>query len=113
MEVSGEEGMTLYLVIEDDEGNRTSYPLNYANGSYTAEIPEGEGKEGYDYWISDAEDGDPMEDAWSGSLPPLKEKMEHEFPVWIIILIIVLLLLAVIVVLIAMKRGSGGGPYEE
>jgi hypothetical protein len=113
VEVTGDEGMTLYLVVEDEEGNRESYPLAYSNGKYTAEVPMDDAEEGYDYWISDTEDGEPMEDAWNGSLPSLKEEDEDGFPSWIIILILVAIILFALVILLVVSPKRSGEEFEE
>ncbi|MBN1540473.1 MAG: hypothetical protein JW939_10040, partial [Candidatus Thermoplasmatota archaeon] len=113
VEVTGDEGMTLYFVVEDEDGNRISYPLTYSNGKYTAEVPKDDAEKGYDYWISDTENGDQMEDAWSGSLPSLKEGGDDEFPLWIIILILVAVVLLALAILLVVSSRRPHGDLEE
>jgi len=113
VEVTGDEGMTIFFIVEDEDGNRASYPLTYSSGKYTAEVPKEDAEKGYDYWISDTENGDTLEDAWSGSLPSLKEEQDDDFPLWLVIIPALLILIAIAIVLIAMSPGSKGDEYEE
>jgi len=114
VEVTGDEGMTIFFIVEDEDGNRASYPLTYSSGKYTAEVPKEDAEKGYDYWISDTENGDTLEDAWSGSLPSLKEEQDDDFPLWIIILILVaVILFALVILLVVSSRRTREDLDEE
>ena len=110
IEVAAEEGLDLFLVVEDAGGNLTSYPMVYdEDGMYTAEIPEDVGMEGYSYWISEEEDGEPISTSYEEALPALKEKNDTNFPWWIIILIVIVIVLAAIILYFVFARGGGYG----
>jgi hypothetical protein len=113
IEVEGDEGQTLYFVVEDSEGGKTSFPLTYSNGKYRADIPAAEAGEGNDFWISTTEDGEPLVTAPQGTLPELKEKEDDPFPVWIIFLILAVLIIMIVVVIILVTRGKGEEEHEE
>jgi hypothetical protein len=112
IEVEGEEGQTLYFVVEDSEGGRNSFILSYSDDKYITEIMADEANEGDEFWISRSENGEPIVDAPQGSLTGLKEEESDPFPIWIIILIIAILLIIIIAVIIAVTRGMGEY-YEE
>ncbi len=110
IEVAAEEGLDLFLVVEDAGGNLTSYPMVYdEDGMYTAEIPEDVGMEGHSYWISEEEDGEPISTSYEEALPALKEKNDTNFPWWIIILIVIVIVLAAIILYFVFARGGGYG----
>jgi len=110
VEVDAEDGLTLYLVVEDDDGNRTSYQMTYdVENGYSAEIPEEAGLEGYSYWISEEEDGEAISNDYDGVLPALKEKDDGGFPWWIILLIVGIIILAAIILYFVFARGGGYG----
>jgi hypothetical protein len=77
VEVSGSEGQDLWVVVEDDEGNKRSYKMTYDDGKYTAEIPKDEAEEGFEFWISRSEDGGPIDGSMAGDLPSIKEKKDN------------------------------------
>lgn len=114
VEVIAEEGLTLFLVVEDEDGNRTSYQMTYnEEGEYIAEIPEEAGMEGYPFWISEEENGDPISNDYDDILPALKEKGDG-FPWWIILLIIIVIILAGVILYLVFARGGGyGGEVGE
>ncbi|MGA1792553.1 MAG: hypothetical protein ACMUHM_01245 [Thermoplasmatota archaeon] len=112
VEVKGSEGQELWVVVEDENGNRTSYKMTYKDGKYSAEIPKEAAEEGFDYWISDSEDGDPIDNSLRGYLPSIKEKEEDEFP-WLVILLVAIIFALVVIILILVLRGKGGEEYYE
>ncbi|MGA1820267.1 MAG: right-handed parallel beta-helix repeat-containing protein [Thermoplasmatota archaeon] len=113
VEVEGSEGQELWVVVEDEDGNRTSYKMTYQDGKYRAEIPKEDAEEGFAYWISDSEDGDPIDNSLRGNLPSIKEKEEDEFP-WLVILLVAIIFALLVVILILVLRSKGGEEeYEE
>jgi hypothetical protein len=113
IEVKAEEGLTIYLVMEDEEGNLTSYPMTYDDGKYTAEVQDEVGMEGYSWWISEEEDGAPIAGDYSDVLPALKEK-DNAFPWWIILLVIVVIILAgAILYFVFIREGGYGGEVGD
>jgi hypothetical protein len=113
IEVKAEEGLALFLVVEDEVGNLSSYPMTYDDGKYTAVIPEEAGMEGYSYWISEDEDGDPIATGYSDALPALKEK-DNAFPWWIILLVIIVIILAgAILYFVFIREGGYGGEVGD
>jgi hypothetical protein len=111
--VEAEEGYTVYLVVEDDQGNRSSYLMNYSDGRYSAEIQRDEGGSGFAVWVSFEEDGEPISENLTSTLPALKEELDDEFPVWFVVIPALLILLAIMIVVIAMVRGSKREDHEE
>ncbi|MFO8051504.1 MAG: right-handed parallel beta-helix repeat-containing protein [Thermoplasmatota archaeon] len=113
VEIEGSEGQDLWVIVEDEEGNRTSYKMDYEDGRYTGDIPLEEAGEGLNYWISGEEGGEPLGDDYQGTLPsPRKEEEDDDFPVWIIILIVVIVLL-LIIILVLMATGKKEEYYHE
>jgi len=113
VEVEGSEGQDLWVVVEDGSGNRESYKMTYQDGKYTAEIPKDEAEEGFDYWISDSEDGDPIDNSLRGYLPSLEKEDKDEFP-WLIIILVILIFAVLAAVLVLVLRGRGDEEdYEE
>ena len=113
VEAEGTEGQDLWVVVEDDDGTRKSYKMTYSEGRYSADIPKEDAEEGFDYWISDAEDGDPVDNSLRGTLPSVKEEEEDEFP-WLVVLLIIIILVLLIIVVLLYARGKGAGEeYEE
>ena len=66
----------------------------------------------FQMWISDEENGEPLEGAPQGSLSELKEEEDGSFPIWVIILVLIVLLVIIIAVIIMATRGQGED-YEE
>ncbi|MGA1792554.1 MAG: Ig-like domain-containing protein [Thermoplasmatota archaeon] len=108
VEIKGDQGLTLYLVIEDAVGNTSSFPLIYEDGKYKAEVPEDAAEKDWKFWIAEEEGGDPIAIGYSDTLPSLK-KESSAFPWWIILLILVLIAIAGAVLYLVFTRSGGYG----
>jgi len=108
VEVKGDQGLTLYLVIEDAEGNTTSFPLIYEDGKYKAEVPKDAADKDLKFWIAEEEGGEPIGTGYSDTLPSLK-KESSAFPWWIILLILVIIAIAGAVLYLVFTRSGGYG----
>ena len=113
-EVDGDEGLTLYVVIEDEDGNLTSYPMTYADGKYSVKIEEDEAEAGLSYHLSDEENGESLGTNGAGTLTDLASdtKEDGSFMCLIVILIIMILILIVAIALVMMK-GKRKDEFEE
>lgn len=107
---SGEEGQTVYVCVEDEEGNRTYYRMTYSDGNYEAFIPAEDAAENFNYFITDSEGGESLVEG--GALPTIsgtddgKDDVD-EFPWWIVVIVLALLIVGV-VLLLFIGRGAGG-----
>ncbi|MBN1539153.1 MAG: tandem-95 repeat protein [Candidatus Thermoplasmatota archaeon] len=108
IEIEGDEGLTLYLVIEDAGGNKTSFPLLYEDGKYRVEVPKDAAEKDLEFRIAEEEDGDAIGEGYSGVLPALK-KESGAFPWWILIIILVIILIAGVVLYLVFTRSGGYG----
>ena len=108
VEVEGDQGLTLYLVIEDAEGNTSSFPLIYEDGKYRAEVPEDAAEKDLEFWIAEEEGGEAIGGAYSGVLPALK-KESGAFPWWVVLLILIFMALAGAVLYVVFTRSGGYG----
>ena len=117
VEVEGEEGAELWVVIEDSDGNTESYQMTYEDGKYTAEVPKGEAEKGDAIWISWTEGGDPVNEDYEEELPSVEGEKENNYLCCFILvgvtLIILILLFVLMVVIGAAARGRKGKKEEE
>ncbi len=113
-EVTGDEGQTLFVVIEDEDGELTSYPMTYADGKYSVVVDAEDAEAGLSYHLSDVEDGESIGADNVGTLTDLAEADEDDpFPLWILLLIAVVVIIAIILIAVAMSRGKGADEYDE
>ena len=123
VEVEGDDGFELWVVVEDEDGDLKSYKMTYKDGKYTAEIPKDDAEKGFEYHISDTEDGDPLTGDYSGSLPALKEEEEEEdieASWWVpfalccmVVIVVVILLIFIMIFMAARRKGRVEEYYEE
>ncbi|MEA3558841.1 MAG: hypothetical protein U9R75_06255, partial [Candidatus Thermoplasmatota archaeon] len=111
VEADGSEDQELWIVVEDEKGDMTSYKMTYSDGKYTADIPKGDAEEGLSFWISDEEDGEPVGDV--RALPALNVVDDDPFPMWIIILIMVMIILAIVIVGLLITGKKKDDYYDE
>ncbi|MGA1792552.1 MAG: hypothetical protein ACMUHM_01240 [Thermoplasmatota archaeon] len=111
VEIEGSEGQALWVVIEDSEGGRASFPMTYESGKYSAEISADEAGEGNDIWISVSEDGEPLQGASKEKLPSLKEEDDGS-PLWLFPLLIGVVSLVILLIIFILSRRKGT-TYEE
>jgi len=115
-EIEGDEGQTLYIVVVDSGGNRTSYPMTYAGGRYSVIIGKEDAEEGMSYYLTDEEDGESLGDETAGTLTALIEGEDDEdedFPFWVLLLIAILVILVIVVIAVVLAASRGKGGYEE
>ncbi|MGA1820266.1 MAG: tandem-95 repeat protein [Thermoplasmatota archaeon] len=108
VEIKGDQGLTLYLVIEDAEGNTSSFPLVYEDGRYKVEVPKDAAEKDLKFWIAEEEGGEPIATGYSDTLPSLK-KESGAFPWWIILLILVIIAIAGAALYLVFTRSGGYG----
>ncbi len=114
-EVTGDEGQTLYVVIEDADGELTSYPMTYADGKYSVKIDAEDAEAGLSYYLSDEENGGSLGAGTAGTLTDLAEADEDDdpFPLWILLLVAIIVIILIILIAVAMSRGKGEEEYDE
>ncbi|MBN1389765.1 MAG: tandem-95 repeat protein [Candidatus Thermoplasmatota archaeon] len=108
VEIKGDEGLTLYLVIEDAGGNTTSFPLLYEDGKYRVEVPKDAAEKDLEFWISQEQDGEKIGPGYSDVLPALR-KESRSFPWWILLIILGIILIAGVVLYLVFTRSGGYG----
>ena len=113
-EIEGEIGQTLYIVVVDGSGNRTSYPMTYADGKYSVKIGKEDAEEGMSYYLTDEEDGESLGDETAGTLSNLAEADDDDggFPFWLLLILVVLVIIAMIVVAVVVAAGGRGSGNE-
>ncbi|MCK5772329.1 MAG: hypothetical protein KAH57_00935 [Thermoplasmata archaeon] len=113
-EVEGDEGQTLFVVIEDEDGNQTSYPMTYADGKYSVKVEEDEAEAGLIYHLSNEEDGGSLGPDQAGSLTDLESDSEEDGSfLWIIILLIIVILFLILAIALVMMKSKGKDEFEE
>ncbi len=114
-EVTGDEGQTLYVVVEDADGNLTSYQMTYADGKYSVKIDADDAEAGLSYHLSDEENGASLGAGTAGALTDLADADDDEddFPLWIFLLLAVVVILVIIMIVVVASRGKGEDEYDE
>ncbi|MCK5773403.1 MAG: hypothetical protein KAH57_06405, partial [Thermoplasmata archaeon] len=112
-EVTGDEGQTLFVVIEDEDGELTSYPMTYADGEYSVVVDAEDAESGLSYHLSDVEDGGSLGAGTSGTLTDLAvaDVDDDPFPLWILLLVAIIVIILIILIAVAMSRGKGADEY--
>jgi len=109
--VYGDPDQTIFIVVEDEDGEKTDYPLVYEDGKYTVEIDSDDAEEGSTIYITDSPGGDDLIPELTDSLPELKEEKESNYMMYILIAILAIILLSVMVYLIT--RSKSEPDFEE
>ncbi len=116
-EVTGDEGQTLFVVIEDENGDLTSYPMTYADGRYSVKIEKDDADPGFSYYLSNEKDGGSLGNDMEGTLNDLAELGEEndddKFPLWALLLLLVIAILLMIIIVMAVSRKRGKEEYDE
>lgn len=109
--VYGDQGQTIYLVVEDDEGEKRSYLLEYEDGIYSVLISGDDVDEGDNIYLTDSEDGDEILPEFTRTLPELNEEKERNYWTYVMIAILAIIILAFMVFLVT--RSKDLPEYEE
>ncbi|MCK5773708.1 MAG: hypothetical protein KAH57_07950, partial [Thermoplasmata archaeon] len=114
-EVTGDEGQTLFVVIEDEDGNLISYPMTYTDDKYSVVVGEEDAGVGLSYHLSDEEDGGSLGSDQTGSLTDLASETDDEddLPLWIFLMLAVIVILVIIILAVVMSGGKGKDDIEE
>jgi hypothetical protein len=109
--IEGSAGQDLWVVMEDKNGERSSYPMTYEDGKYTATIPKVGANKGDDFWISGSYNGDPIGGSQTGVIPSLKDADDDDDPFCLccgalIVFVLILIVLLVVILLVTRSRGS-------
>ncbi|MBN1389766.1 MAG: right-handed parallel beta-helix repeat-containing protein [Candidatus Thermoplasmatota archaeon] len=116
-EVEGSVGQDLWVVVEDEDGEKTSYKMTYQDGKYSAEVPKEDAEEGFDYWVSTSENGESVDPSMEGVLPALeeedKEKGSQTCLICSGIVIVLVILVLLVIILLAVRRKGHPEESEE
>jgi hypothetical protein len=113
IEVEGEDGVELWVVVSKSDGTNESYRMHVADGTYSYFIPSDRFTEGDSFWISDTKDGDPVGDQKISVLPALKRSDDDGFPFFLVVLAIIIIALIVVVLGIVLRGRGDEEIYEE
>lgn len=123
IEAVGIAGIEVYFIIQDEDGDRTSYKMDEDEqypGNFSLEIDHDLFDEGeiYTFFFTNSTDGEWLEPEMSGSEVQPGEEEKEVASIWALLLGSILLLILVLVVIIAAvvlisRRSSEGQEFEE